>query len=434
MNAEKNWYNTEMVSQKGSVILTNWKREQEEARAAGTLQINNATDSTLVKSGDSKVLELFGLSGSKVSVNPQTAQRLSAVGACIGITGDAMSTLPLHHYRKTETGRERIGKSSVWNLFNLSPINNWTASSMYQWWVRCNTLRGDAVTEILRDKQGNVIGLMPWHPDRVQIELQGNDLIYYFSPTTGKPYGKYADDVLHIPGNGFDGHKSLSAISFDAYNSIGIALAANEYSRKFFENGASPKHLFETDKKMDTPQIDQFRDLYDSRYAGPVNAGRPMILTEGLKMHALSMSAVDAQLLESIKYSVIDIARACRVPPVLIGAQETTSSWGTGVGEIKQGFVTFTLEPKARLWEQEINRKIIRNPDEFVEFQFKGFLRGDTKAENEALRQARGGSQGPGWYTLNEVRRIDNLPPIDGGDVIYEPKGASNEQKTITTN
>jgi HK97 family phage portal protein len=114
----------------------------------------------------------------------------------------------------------------------------------------------------------------------------------------------------------------------------------------------------------------------------------------------------------------------------MIGAQDTTSSWGTGIEQVTLGFVKFTLQPYLTRIEQEINRKLIRKPDEFVEFNLKGLLRGDTKAENESLRQARGGSQGPGWLTLNEIRRIDNLPPIDGGDVIYEPKGALNEQKT----
>jgi HK97 family phage portal protein len=397
--------------------------------------IKNA-DSALVKSGDPQVLELFGMGGNSVAVTPNTAQRLSAVGACIGITGDAMSTLPLHHYKNIGGNRERVKDNKIWNLLNRRPIGNWTSASMYQWWVRCNILRGDAYTEIIRDKYGEVLALKPWHPDRVQVRKTGNELIYQFSPEDGsKPYARFSDDVLHMPGNGFDGIKSLSAISHDARNAIGIALAATEYSKRFFENGASPKHIFETEKTMNPEQIDQFRDVYDTRYAGPANAGRPMILTEGLKMHALNMTSVDAQLLESIKYSVIDIARACRVPPVLIGAQETTSSWGTGVSEIKQGFVTFNLEPRANLWEQEINNKLIRKEDEFVEFQFKGFLRGDAKAEAEAMRQARGGSQGPGWLTLNEIRKIDNLPPAEtGGDIIYEPKGASNEQKTATTN
>lgn len=432
MNAQSTWYDAEKVSQKSSVILTNWKREREAARA--NHGISNA-DSGLINSSNPQVLELFGIGG-KTSVTANSAQRLSAVGASITIRGNAMSSLPIHHFRIKDDGtRERVSDSIFSRMLNISPVGNWTSAAMYQWWERCNILRGDAYTEILRDRRGNPIGLLPWHPDRTRVELQGNDLVYMYS-TDGKtkPYARSADDVLHMTGNGFDGIKSLSAIQYDAYNSIGIALAANEFSRNFYENGASPKHLFETEKRMDSGQIDAFRDLYDSRYAGPVNAGRPMILTEGLKMHALSMSAIDAQLLESIKYSVIDIARAIGVPPVLIGAQETTSSWGSGVSEIKQGFVTFHLAPRANLWQQEMNRKLVRQDGEFLEFIFEGFLQADIKAEGEALRQSVGGSQGPGWRTINEVRRIKNLPPMSGGDELYIPKGTSNEQKTPATN
>lgn len=434
MTAQQHWYNQDKVSQHHSVILTNFKREQEAKRAA--LKVKNATDSTLVKSGDAKILELFNIGSSKVTVNANTAQRLSSVGACITLRANAMSTLPLHHYKTDSDGnRSRVTESSYWKLLNQSPIGNWTSAAMYQWWERCTILRGDAYTEIIRDIRGNVIALMPWHPDRTIVEENDNELIYIYSPLDGsKPYAKSADDVLHMTGPGFNGKKSLSAIQYDAHNSIGMALAASEYSRRFFENGASPKHLFETESKMDVDQIDKFRELYDSRYAGPANAGRPMILTEGLKMHALSMTAVDAQLLETLKYSVIDNARAIGVPPVLIGAQETTSSWGTGVGEIKQGFVTFHLEPRANIWEQEVNRKLIRKEQEFVEFSFKAFLRGDAKTEADALRQAIGGSQGPGWLTIDEVRKINNEPPLpDGeGSKIYIPKGGNNEQKTTT--
>lgn len=425
------FYNEEMVAQKYSVILTNWKRGRENTRAT---KVSNATDSLLVKSGDnSSILKLFNL-GNSVSVSPENAQRLSAIGACIGLLGDSMSTLPLHHFKKTTEGRARVEGSIIEKLFNATPSQNWTSASMIQWWVRCNILRGDAITEIIRDRTGNPIALIPYHPDRVEWKLINGDLIYRFSPLTGNPYNRSSDDVLHIPGNGFDGEKSMSAISYDANNSIGLGLAINQYGKKFFENGASPKHLFETESDMDVEQIDRFRDVYDSRYSGPANAGRPMILTEGLKLRELSMTSVDAQLLETLKYTVIDIARACRVPPVLIGAQETTSSWGSGVAEIKQGFVTFNLEPKSNLWAQEIQRKLIRNDTEFVEHDFKGFLRGDTKSEFEALRQSIGGSNGPGWLTINEARKVVNMPPVDGGDTLYIPKGATNEQKTSTAN
>lgn len=422
------FYNQEMVAQKGSVILTNWKAQREKARA-----IQNA-DSTLIQSGDPAVLQLFGLTGGTSHVSPLTAQRVSAVGACIGLIGGSIASLPLHHYKRSGSERERVVNSPLWNLLNRSPISNWTAASMYEWWVRSNALRGDAISEIVRGRNADVVSIRPWHPDRVSVKLNGDELIYIFTPVNGKPYAKSSDDVIHVPGNGFDGQQSLSVISWDAKHAIANSLAADTLSANFFENGGQPKHVFKTAGKMSPEQIDQFRKTYDERIAGPANAGRPMVLTEGLDVQDISMSSVDAELLESRKYSVIDIARAFRVPPVMIGANDTSSSWGTGIEQMVLGYVKFTLQSYITRIEQELNRKLIRNPDEFLEFELAGLLRGDSKSEGEALRQARGGSQGPGWLTLNEIRRIKNQPPIDGGDVIYEPKGASNEQKTASTN
>lgn len=429
------FYNEQMVAQKHSVVLAKWNAERQAAREAVT--VSNATDSALIRSGNvSDVLSLFEIEAGGVAVTQKSSQRLSAVTACVRLLGDAMSTLPLHHYRRGNDGmRERIVNSSIERLFNSSPVDNFTSAAMVKFWEACIFYRGDAISFIVRDRLGYPISLVPFHNDDVVWDLVGNKLIYRFYPGNGQPaFNASADDVLHLTGEGFDGIRSRSLITHDAYHGIGLGLAISKYGRQFFEKGASPKHVFETDKEMGQTQIDEFRDVYDSRYSGPVNAGRPMILTEGLKMREMNMKAVDAQLLETLKYSVIDIARAAGVPPVLIGAQETTTSWGSGVTEIKQGFVTFRLEPKATQWEQEFNRKLLYSADEFLEYQFAGFLRGNPKEENEALRQAIGGSNGPGWMTINEVRRTKNLPPVDGGDVLYMPKGANNEQKTDAAN
>lgn len=427
------FYNEGMVAQKHSVVLAKWNAEREAARVEAAKPVSNAVDSELVKSGDSAaMMQLFNLDGTGVSVTPKSAQRLSVVTACVGLLGDAMSTLPLHHYRKTTDGnRERILNSPIEKLFNSSPIENFTSAAMVQFWEANISYRGDAISYIQRDRLGKPIGIIPFHYDDVVWDRIGNDLVYRFFPPNGQnPFNASSEDVLHLTGHGFDGVRSRSIISYDAYHGVGLGLAVNRHGKKFFENGASPKHIFETLAEMSPEQIDQFRELYDTRYSGPANSGRPMILTEGLKMREMTMTSVDAQFLETLKYSVIDIARAFRVPPVLIGAQETTTSWGSGIGEIKSGFVTFRLEPKANLWEQEICRKLLYGNDEFLEFNFAGFLRGSVKEENEAFRQAIGGSNGPGWMTVNEVRKAKNLPPIDGGDILYIPKGTSNDQKT----
>lgn len=427
------FYNQERVDKKYSVVLTEWKAAREKERA----KLSNSVDSTLISLGDrDAMLNLFSYDSAGVSVTPKSSQRLSAVTACVRILSDSMSTLPLHHYKRLDDGsRERVKNSPIERLFNSSPTDNWTSAAMVQYWENCICYRGDSINYIQRDRLGRAVAIIPFHNDDVSWSLFNGDLIYRFYPRDGQaPFTASSADVLHFTGEGFDGVKSRSVITSNAYHGVAVGLSSNQYSRKFFENGAQPKHIFETDKEMSPELIDTFRDVYSTRYSGPVNSGKPMVLTEGLKLREMTMTSVDAQLLETMKYSVIDIARAFGVPPILIGSQETTSSWGTGVTEIKNGFLTFRLEPKANMWEQELNRKLVYAPDEFLEFEFAGYLRGNTKEENEALRQAIGGSNGPGWMTINEVRKTKNLPSIDGGDQLYIPKGANNEQKTPAAN
>jgi HK97 family phage portal protein len=222
----------------------------------------------------------------------------------------------------------------------------------------------------------------------------------------------------------------MSVIQWAAFQSIGIALATDSLSGHFYANGAAPKHVIQTDKEMDQEQVEQLRNEYKRKYAGTNNAGMPMVLTEGLDIKEMSMTSADAQLLESRKFQVIDIARAFGVPPHMIGAQETTSSWGTGIEQMSIGFIRWSLQPYINRIRQELNRKLFRRASPFVEHKMEALLAGDSKAEGEYRRQAIGGSQGPGWMTINEVRATMNLPPIPGGDTLYRPeKGGTPDTK-----
>jgi HK97 family phage portal protein len=392
-------------------------------------------NSAVIQSSDPKVIELLGglPSSSGYAVTEETAMRVSTVSRCIQLIGGAIAGMPLVIYERTDKGRQQID-SPYWYLLNEQPSPTWTAASMWEWVVKCQALRGDAFVEILRNRLGEVTDLQPLHPDRVQVERVGKRLHYYVMPFEGNPYGRDQDDILHFAGFGFDGRRSMSVIQYAAFHSIGIAIAADDFSGKFYKNGATPKHLITSTGKMDEEQVERLRRTYAERYTGPENVGKPMVLTQGLDVKDLSLSAVDAQLLDSRKYQVIDICRAFGVPPFMVGAQETTSSWGSGVEQMTIGFVKFALQPPMTRIQQELNRKLYRTTTRnFTEFDLGGLLRGDAKSEGEYLRQAVGGSQGPGWMTQNEVRRIKNLPPVIGGDKLYEPKGPSDAQKAPAT-
>ena len=434
MQEQASWYNTKRVSQKGSVVLAAWNAQRQAEKAS--LSVKNSAITHY--SSDPAVIELFGnrKASSGYPVNEYTAIRVSAVAACIQLLGGTIASLPLDVYERTDNDRRtKVQNSPLWWLLNEQPCAAWTAASMMEWWMRCNALRGDAFNQIKRNAGGVVTGVVPLHPDRVAVLVEDGEISYFYQPRDGKAYGIHADDMLHIPGFGYDGEigRSHSIITSGGFQSIGIALAADDFSGKFFANGATPKHLITSAGKMDESQIDLLRKAYSDRYTGSENIGKPMVLTQGLDIKELSMSAVDAELLASRKYQVIDIARAFGVPPFMIGANDTTSSWGTGIEQMTLGFVKYTLKTYLNRIEQEINRKFFRTSRYFVEFNLDDLLRGDAKSEADYFRQAIGGSMGPGWLTANEVRRKKNEPPLDGGDTLYEPKGTPNAQTPATT-
>lgn len=401
-------------------MLNTIKKWWSGGKSATDPSINNAVQ--VVRSGDPQVIALLGGQSSAAGfpVTPESAMRVSAVYAAVRLLGGAVASLPVSVYREQNGEREAI-EPNLWWLLNEQPIENWTAAAMWEWVMLSICLRGDGFVEIVR-KGASVSALRPLHPDHVSVAKKGDTLIYTVTdPDSAAAKTLHQDDMLHFAGFGFNGLRSMSVIQWAAFQSIGVALASDHQAGKLFANGASPKHAILSPNKMNQDQIDGLKNEYKAKMAGSDNAGKPLVLTEGLSVKEMSLSAVDAQLLESRKFQVIDIARAFGVPPHMIGAQETTSSWGTGVEQMTIGFVKFSIQPHITRIRQELNRKLFRRASPFIEHKMEGLLAGDSKAEGEYMRQSVGGSQGPGWMTINEIRKIKNLPPVAGGDALYNP-------------
>ena len=375
---------------------------------------------TAAASNENAMRALLGLDDADgITVNDSTALRVSTVYACLARLAGAMLQLPIHQYVIDDSGnRKRAPLAPLWWLLNESPHEDWTAASWKEWIMHCVALRGDQHTEILRGPGGTIRGLQPLHPDHVAPRRIDGRLVYrVFDAIKREHYMVAREDMLHFCGYGFNGVHSLSVIQWAARQAVRNAIVSSDHAREALSNGAVQKLALLYPNKINPEQLNLLRESWADTYGGARKSARPIVLTEGGSIKELSLSASDLQLIEGRKFEREEICQAFGVPPVLIGDTEKASSWGTGIEQITLGFVNFTLKPHLVRWEEELNRKLFKRAGQFVEFELDGLLRGDSKAQADAFRIALGGpGTGDAYMTVNEVRRLKNLPPMEGAE------------------
>ena len=374
------------------------------------------------------VMESFGVAPSGVTVSATSAMRVSAVAACVAKISGAIVSMPLHVYRLNGGDiPDRLPRDPLWYLLNEQPSPQYTASSMWEGVSMAQLLRGDAFGLIRRGINNSIREILPLPWGSVSpMRTPGDGVRYYVNlPSHGISTWFDPSEILHFPGLGFDDAtmRSMSVIQYGARNAIGNAIAMDTYAGKFFEGGAHPSIILESGKNMSDEQAAQLRAAFVAKYAGLDNAhASPLVLTEGTTAKQISLSADDAQLLEARKFQVLDVARAFGVPGFLINESTGATSWGSGIESIGRAFVTYTLQPWLRKIEQELNRKLFpRDTGRFVEFYRDALIEGDSAAQGAYFRTALGGpGAGDGHMSVNEVRRIKRMAPIEGGDELFK--------------
>ncbi len=368
---------------------------------------------------------LYGDSGA-VSVSETTAMQASAVYASVGLIGGAVASLPFHVYKRTKDGRERVD-SDLWWLLNESPHPAWTSASAWHFTMQSILLKGDSFWMIMR--QGpNVVGFKPFHPDNVTIDdkTKPGYRIYNFSDD-GKIIPVYADDVLHFTGIGYNGTRSLTPVKAALGYAAGTTMSAEKYANAFFKGGARPDHAIEVpaDVKLSPEQREMLKTTWGNQRSSYSEQGSTPVLTGGMKVVPLSMNLEDAQLLESRQYGTEEIARIFGIPPHMIGKTDASTSWGSGIEQMSIGFVRYTLRRHLDMVQQEMNRKLFpRSRMFYIEASTDALMEGDSKSQVEYFSKALGGPGTQGFMTINEVRKLKNLPAIAYGDEIVKSGAA----------
>lgn len=359
--------------------------------------------------------------------NEQTAMTVSVIYAAINLLAGAIAALPMHLYRQKPDGeRERMHNDALWWVLNEEMTPRWSAASGWEFMVQSLLLHGDAFAKIQRNGYGDVIGIQPIHPLRVYVVPweDGSRLTYIVEPDTTLPLMSGLkreildqDDVLHVAGFGFNGVRGLSPLRHSLRMTGAVALATQEFSARFFANSARPDFVIQTDQQLSGDKVDQLREQMEQRNGSVTyNAHRPMVLANGLKLQTISMPLEDMQLIGTRQFQVEEISRIYGIPPFMLGHNENTTSWGSGVESMGKGFVRYALRQHLNKFQNEINRKFFRSARKVAVFDTSDLERADMKSHFEALRIAVGRAGEAPFMTKNEVRAELNMKNIDGGD------------------
>ena len=356
----------------------------------------------------------FGTSGSGKSVTAQTAIQLSTVYACVRVISETVASLPLGVYEATDDGNLKAGDHPLYHLIHDEPNAEMTSFVFREVMLAHLLLYGNSYSQIIRSGKNTVVGLYPLLPDHMDVDRDSKgNLTYTYTTSDGKTVVIKPQDILHIPGLGFDGIIGYSPIALEK-NAIGLGIASEEYGSKFFSNGARPSGILTHPNTVKNPKA--VRESWNSAYGGSSNSNRVAILEEGMTFTPLSIPNNEAQFLETRKFQVDEICRIFRVPPHLVGNLEHATF--SNIEHQSIDFAVHTIRPWLVRIEQSMNRALFTDQEKgrfYVQFNIDGLMRGDYKSRMEGYAIARQN----GWMSANDIRALENLNPIpkeEGGD------------------
>ncbi|HEV2071096.1 MAG TPA: phage portal protein [Acidimicrobiales bacterium] len=364
--------------------------------------------------------------GDDTDVSPETAARFSAVYRSWAIIASTIGALPLHAYTGQRGQRKQYGSSVTDN-----PHPEATPMEVIEYLVLNLLAYGNSVSWKARDGLGRVQELWPLRTDPRKIDIRrekpsdanpSGKVIEIDDPPEGKDRIVFAGvngQVMHVPALALDGVKGMSPIRHVARQGIRVALAAERLGHRMFESGMLTTGYLKTDQELEEPDARRLQARWAERTSGPDNNWRIPVLDAGGTFEEIGIPPDDAQFLETRRFQVSDVARTYGVPPHMVGETDRSTSWGTGIEQQTLGFIMFTLLQWTERIEQRWTKELLP-PGRYAKFTVAGLLRGDTKSRYEAYGRAMNG----GWGIPDEIRDLEDLPPLpgDAGRLPWRPK------------
>lgn len=346
------------------------------------------------------------------AVNETNAYGMPAVWRAVNLIAGTSAALPLHAY--VSQGPARVLQESGPEADLLAePHPDMTDFELWELGYASVATWGNAAYRKLRNQSGRLRELWWINPARVKYgRADDGSKVYVID---GDQDNALTDrEILHIPGFGYDGVCGASPIRL-AREGIGLALAAEEYGARLFGSGSLATGILTTEQRIDDATATTLKRRWKEGGSGLGSAHDVRVLGSGTRFEQLTIPPEDAQFIESRRFQIGEVARMFGIPPHMLGETERSTSWGTGIEEQTIGFVTYTLRPWLTRFERRISRLFPRPV--YARYSVEGLLRGNSTARAAFYQQL----WNLGVLSTNDVRALEELPPVEGGDVRYRP-------------
>ena len=361
--------------------------------------------------GGGNDLEVLNQSGT--NVNSETVFKVNAIFSAVSLISDTISTLPVDSYIRRDGARFAFRPRPAWVQ---QPDIDTTKEAFYGSLIVSLLLDGNGFVRVFRDRQGKVVNMTVLNPIKVQIRKDKVGSVVYINEGESKPLSKL--ECIHIPDVVRPGEiRGISRVTALKDN-FGLAIALESYAARFFGQGATTSGIIEFPGNLTPDQAKNLVDGFDARHKGFRKSHKTGVLSGGAKFVQTTMENDRAQFIDSRRMAVEDVARAFNIPPHLLGLPGTNTY--SSVEQNNIAFVTHTLRPIVQKLESAFTPLMAAEPGgatAFVKFTLDGLLRGDANSRFSAYST---GLQA-GYLTINDIRRLEDLPPVVGGEIIRVP-------------
>ena len=364
-------------------------------------------------------------SNTGVPVTPFTGLQSAAVYGCTKCIGEDIGGLPLQVRRRTANGGWAIDEDHWLNDLFRRPNRLMTAFQFWSYYLTAYCLRGNAYAVIIRDDDGFPIELVPVTPDRVTVRL---------SPETGEPFylvnarqigiGCWfpPEDMLHMKNMSVDGYLGLSPIAV-GQDVIGLALATQQHGAVLFRQGGQVSGVIKHPGRLSKEARDNIAESWRDTHGGVQNAHKAAVLEEGMTFEKIALTNEDSQFLQTRQFQVLDICRMYRVPPHKLA--EYGRATFNNLEQMQQAYIDDCLGPATDQIEGMMNDQLLSRREWGkwqTHFDYTGLLRGDTIRRYQSYQIGLNN----GFMSRNEVRALENMNPIPGGDEYRVPLNTGN--------